>query len=119
MRARLKELHSPDVQNLEEWLPAGEAFGFLLQAMIGPSDGEGMESFDLTVCSPHWLTKQMENVDIRSCEHTVLIPRYNYLLLRNYLDRRIAACEADNWPELATKLGQIGRWEFEDYQSRP
>ena len=33
-------------------MPNDEAvFGFLLQAMIGPSDGKGAESFDILVCS--------------------------------------------------------------------
>jgi hypothetical protein len=47
VRATLKGLHSPDIEDLERWVPNGEPFGFLLQAMIGPSDGSGAESFTL------------------------------------------------------------------------
>jgi hypothetical protein len=116
MRAQLKELHSPDVPNLEDWMPDDGAFRFLVQAMIGPLDGEGMESFDLCVCSPLWLVGEMAGKGIRSCEHMVLMPFYDYRLLRNFLEKRIAACEANNWPELAAKVGRIGHWEFDNYK---
>ena len=49
MRAKLKGLHSPDIDNLENWSSGKKPFGFLLQAMIGPGDGPGEESFNLTV----------------------------------------------------------------------
>ena len=119
MRACLKELHSPDIQNLEDWHQDGDAFGFLLQAMIGPADGDGMESFDLLVCSPLWLSGQMADTGIRSGEHMVLMPRYDYRILRCYLEPRIAAYEADTWADLATKLGRIGCWEFAEYRALP
>ena len=44
MRAMLKRLHSPDIYNLDVWSPGDERFGFLLQAMIGPSDSSDEES---------------------------------------------------------------------------
>ena len=56
MQAVLKGLHSPDIADVEHCLPYEEDnFGFLLQAMVGPMDGEGEESFDIIVCTPKWL----------------------------------------------------------------
>src|SRR3954451_10244314 len=51
MHARLKRLHSPDVRDLQTWSPVSDPFGFLLEAMINPSDGPGVESFTLAVCT--------------------------------------------------------------------
>ena len=116
MHARLKSLHSPDVLDLPGWSPEDEAvFGFLLQAMIGPTDGDGAESFNILVCSPGWLAREMSDTGIRSGEHTLLMSRYDHHLLLRYLERRVQMCEAPTWRELARQLGGIGLWEFDGY----
>ena len=53
MRAALKYLiFDPEPTTL----PAEPAsFSFWLRLIVGPKDGPGEESFDLTVCSPEWL----------------------------------------------------------------
>jgi hypothetical protein len=120
MRARLKSLHSPDVANLQDWSPEDEAvFGFALQAMIGPEDGDGAEAFDILVCSPGWLSNEMTDTGVRSGEHTLFLTRYDYHLLHRYIERRAGACEAATWPELTRQLGRMGHWEFDAYQPRP
>ena len=40
MRAELKRMHSPDVDNLASYHPQG-SFGILVQLMIGPEDTPG------------------------------------------------------------------------------
>ena len=116
MRARLKDLHSPDVDDLARWMPDDTAvFSFLLQAMIGPSDADGAESFEVVVCSPGWLAQTMLTEEIRSLENMILMSRYDYPLLMRYVLRRVQRCEAPTWQGLAQKLGRFGKWEFEDY----
>ena len=117
VRARLQLLHSPDVSDLATWVPDDETqFGFLLQAMIGPSDGEGAESFDILVCSPRWLERDMSRSGIRSGEHLLLMTRYNHRLLLRYLEQRVNSCEAPTWSELAQQLSRLGAWEFDGYR---
>ena len=116
MRARLKLLHSPDVSDLATWMPDDEAvFGFLLQVMIGPSDEEGAESFDIIVCSPRWLERDISDTGIRSGEHLLIMTRYDHRLLLRYLERRVHSCEAPTWSELAKQLSRFGSWEFDGY----
>lgn len=120
MRARVKSLHSPDVHDLANWIPDDEAvFGFVLQAMVGPSDEEGAESFDILVCSPGWLARDMSDTGIRSGEHLLLMNRYDHRLLLRYLERRVQTCEAPTWQELVQQLGRLGRWEFDGYRPAP
>jgi hypothetical protein len=70
MEAQLKSLHSPDVPNLESWVPEDPAsWVFLLQAMIGPKNAEGEESFDIMVCTPSWLATTLSTDGIRTGEH--------------------------------------------------
>ena len=94
-------------------------FGFLLQAMIGPTDEDSAESFGILVCSPGWLAREMSDTGIRSGEHTLLMSRYDHRLLLRYLERRVQACEAPTWRELARQLGSIGLWEFYCYHPAP
>ena len=42
----------PDVGKLRTYTPPAAAFAVLVQLMVGPSEGEGEQSFDVLVCSP-------------------------------------------------------------------
>ena len=43
MKAVVRRLHSPDVEDLSLFRPAEEAFSLLIQVMAGPADGPGEE----------------------------------------------------------------------------
>jgi hypothetical protein len=65
MLAVLKGLHSTDIADVETYLPnEADNFGFVLRAMVGPMDGEGEESFDITVCTPRWLLEKYGTSDV-------------------------------------------------------
>ena len=120
VRARLKSLHSADVHDLANWMPDDEGvFGFLLRAMVGPSDEEGAESFDILVCSPGWLARNVSDTGIRSGEHPLLMNRYDHRLLLRYLERRVQSCEAPTWQDLAQQLRRLGHWEFDGCRPAP
>jgi hypothetical protein len=117
MRARLKGLSSPDVDDLERWSPDGESFGFLLQALIGPADGPGEESFDFVVCTPDWFAaNQMAGQSIRSGHHTLFVGAYDYRALKAFVERAVHAVEADDWRGIAERLSWLGHWEFANYR---
>jgi len=116
VRGKLKGLHSADVFNLETWSPGDEPFGFQLDAMIGPAESEGEESFGMTVCTPEWFAKkQMSGQTIRSGEHTLFLTKYDYRALWNFIERAAQRSEGEDWSEIAAKLSWLGHWEFADY----
>lgn len=115
-RPVLKDLHSPDI-DLNSYRPAEEdCFGFLLQAFFGPSDGPGEDSFDILVCTPKWLDREMGVDDIISGRHRLIVKRYDIEAIRRFILKYTQHCTGATWHEAAEKLGRLGLWEFEDYR---
>lgn len=112
MKPVLRHLHSPDVQDLQSFVPP-PTFSILVQLIVGPSDGPGEESFDVLLCSPQWLAER-EKPTV-GCHH-LIVPKYDYDVLLAFLDEYLEGCEGRNWDEVAAKVGRLGKWEFEGYQ---
>lgn len=115
MKAKLKRLHSPDIDIQTYWPEDMQNFSFLLQAMIGPDDSDGEESFDIEVCTPEWLRSQYSSEDIIMGRHLLIVFDYDFDRIKSYISRYCDQCQGENWDEISLKLGRIGRWEFEDY----
>jgi hypothetical protein len=120
MRAILKRLHSPDVDDLASYIPEDpEDFVFLLQMMVGPDGAEGEESFDVTVCSPKWMLRTGKSEDVVIGRHKLIMLQCDYQRLTSAINAFLKQCVGDSWPEVAAKVGRLGRWEFEDYVPAP
>lgn len=117
MRPILKRLHSPDVENLEEYCPQDpNNFSFLLQVMVGPEDEEGEESFDIEVCTPEWLKTRCAREGVVIGRHLIVLEKYDYKKICKFLDSYLYGCAGESWGEVAEKISRIGKWEFEDYK---
>lgn len=117
MKAKLKRIHSPDVNNLLAYHPIEpDNFGLLLQLMVGPAEGEGEESFDVMVCTPKWLKENHSLSDVVFGRHYLIVFQYEYDRIYRALAQYVDGIEGDDWIEVASKVGRIGKWEFEDYQ---
>ena len=116
MRAELKCLHCPNIDDLENWSPGDEPFGIFVQAMIGPSDGPGEESFNLTVCTPEWFAAHKMGNGIVMGSRTLFVSRYDYRMIKAYLERAAQRAEGNSWREIAEGLSWLGEWEFENYR---
>ena len=120
MRPVLKRLHSPDILDLSTYQPADpQFFGFLLQALYGPEGEKGEESFDILVCTPSWLARELESASVLSGRHRIFMQEYNFERLRAFLLEYAKQCSGKTWEEAAKKLGRLGKWEFEDYSLPP
>jgi len=116
MHATVRELHSPDIDNLATYEPPEtDKFSFLLQIIVGPSDAPGEEAFDVVVCTPRWLLGSHASNDIVIGRHLLIVFKYDYVRLRDFLTARIAEAEGVTWRDVAQIISRIGRWEFEDY----
>ena len=73
MRASVRYMFSPDVPDLPSYQPEpADEFGFLLQIIAGPDNGEGEESFDVIVCTPRWLEKTHARSDVVIGRHHLI-----------------------------------------------
>jgi hypothetical protein len=113
----LRRLHSPDVIDLEAYSPSDPScFSFLLQAMFGPDDGEGEESFDIIVCTPGWIAGEVARKRIMDGRHHLIVDVFDLQKIQSFLTTYANSCSARTWQEAATKLSRVGKWEFEDYK---
>jgi hypothetical protein len=115
MKAELKTLHSPDVNDLRSFVPAApERFSVFVQAMIGPAGDDSWESFDIVVCSPGSLAQEAESGPVLGL-HRIVMAKFDYDALAGTISTFCEQCEGTTWPEVARRLARLGRWEFEDY----
>jgi hypothetical protein len=116
MHAVIRRLHSPDIDDLEGYQPSEpDRFSFLLQILAGPENGEGEESFDVVVCTPRWILENHSRDDIVLGRHMMIVFRYDYHNLRDFLTKKVAQISGETWNDVAQGLSRVGRWEFEDY----
>jgi hypothetical protein len=116
MKAQLKSLHSPDVDDLRSFLPeVPERFAVLVQAMIGPAGEDSAESFDIVVCSPAAIREEAEKGPVIGL-HRIVMARFGYDDLVRTIREFCQRCEGATWQDVARRVGRLGRWEFEDYR---
>src|SRR5665647_1619695 len=111
MRAALKGFHlEPDPSTLPD---DPSRFVLLAQLLVGPADGPGEESFDVTICTPEWLaTACREAGGIYNPRHHLIVEldSFDQRALRTWLEARVQQVEADDWAGLAYRLGHLGHW---------
>jgi hypothetical protein len=115
MRGAIRHIiYDPDPRSLPS---SPMDFFFNVRLLVGPVDEPGEESFDLTVCSPEWLGRRSHSEGIVSGLHHLIISLddFDERILRQWLEGRVAAIEEPTWAEYATKLGLVGRSEFDGY----
>lgn len=118
MKAEIKALHSPDLDDLAKGRPGDpENFGILVQAFLGPEGEDGEESFDFMVCTPAWLSDELAAQGHIWGRHHLIVPGYDYEAIKASIQELCDSTEAKTWPEVAALLARFGQWEFEDYQS--
>ena len=115
IKPTLKRLHSPDVFDLKKpLLDEGNPFCVLVQAMFGPENADGEESFDVMVCNQKWVEQKTAEGYFSSRYHLV-VTHFDITEIEAYLESSAKECVGESWDEVAKKLGKIGKWEFEDY----
>ncbi|WP_099073741.1 immunity 8 family protein [Proteus alimentorum] len=115
MKAILKGL-SNDFYDVDSYYPDDDkCFSLSLLLSIGSEDSNGADNFDLFVCSPEWISKNVW--EPRIFRHTLITRAYNINEIKKIIESHIAKCDGNSWLEVAEKLSRYFAWEYEDYQS--
>lgn len=128
VKAELKSLFAPFVPGkLEEWSPEDpDKFGFNLQIFVGSTGDAASDSFDVTVCTPSWLSENWDwgiheddRSDLRLGRDLILMKRWDFQQLEAAI-RKVCDVEANTWGDVANRIGRTLPWEYEyrydDYQ---
>lgn len=118
MHATLRSLvFDPDPSSL----PADAAeFSTNARLTVGPADGPGEETFDVTVCTPEWLARACRGIGgIYDARHHVIVTleQFDRRALHDWFQARVQRVEGDDWGQVGERLGRLGYWEFEDYRA--
>jgi len=118
VRAALRRLHSPDADPLAEFAPDDpESFSILVQALVGPDEGEGEESFDFTITTASWLAGQpAPEKGFEFVQGVLILPCWDYETVVRAISDLCRKTEGETWAEVATSLSRYGHWEFADYR---
>ena|ERR1022692_1368085 len=116
MRAVVRSFSSPDVDLSTYRSTTPNDDGFLLSMYVGPEEGPGEESFDLTVCTPVWLQRRVRESGPLIGRHYLFVEPLDVEVVTSFLVVQVRQLEAGTWTELAEKLARIAHWEFEDYR---
>jgi Immunity protein 8 len=118
VRAALRRLHAPDADPLAEFAPDDpESFSIHVQALVGPEDGEGEESFGFTITTAPRLAEQpAPEKGFAFLQGVVLLSRWDYDTVVRAISNLCRNTEGETWEEVATSLSRFGHWEFADYR---
>ncbi|MDR2566453.1 MAG: immunity 8 family protein [Bifidobacteriaceae bacterium] len=115
MRAQLRSVLSADV-DIDDYVPSDpEDDAVWLQFLVGPRGSIGEESFQVLVCTPLWLRREVMRHGPQIGLHHLIVEPLDLLAAIRFIQERIERLDAPDWPELGEKIGRIGQWEFEDY----
>lgn len=90
--------------------------GEWIRVMAGPAGEAGEESFDLLVCTPAWLAREVAKNGPQVGRHYLIVESWDAARVRSIVTHLFERETAENWPRLGEKLARLGHWEFEDYR---
>jgi hypothetical protein len=120
MQVGIVDISSVDGEPLEDLVVADQVDASVwVRVLAGPSGGPGYESFDVNVCTPRWLEREIERTGPFVGRHLLIVNRWDAPIVRARLTGLFQTASGENWAELAEKLARIGAWEIEDYRPYP
>ena len=111
----LKEIFSSDVDFNSYWPENTRCFSLWLQLAIGSKESDGADNFQLHVCTPEWIEKQIKERNGMFPINTLIVGEYDPMQIETLIRDYCASCIGETWEDVAKQLAKIARWEFENY----
>lgn len=113
MRAEVVDFEWPDLERGDQ--DSGDICMTLLVFIARPIGEQGGETFQVTVCTPEGLTVLLARDDAVIGRHYLFVATLDTERVEALIRDRLRRLDCDSWSALASKIGRIGHWEFEDY----
>jgi hypothetical protein len=94
IRAKLKSIEIADVPNLDpaKFVPDDfEDFSCTFTLRIGTANEDGEDLFNLTVCSPKWLARAVQQDGFIWGRHDLIVPEYNLMAITAILTKFVGS----------------------------
>lgn len=89
-------------------------FEIVLEVFVGIEGGsEGLERFDVTVCTPKWIFENINENDHIIGHGMLIVPKYSYARIVEYIESYIKMCAGNNIADVMRRVGLLGEWESE------
>jgi Immunity protein 8 len=116
MRAELRGIDI-DGSSLGSFTPPDATdFQIAVTAHIGAAGEEGVDLFQLTVCSRTALAAQPLPKGFAFQRHSLVVEAWDPRLVERALSDLCLRTEGQDWPDVAQRLARFLYWEFEDYR---
>jgi hypothetical protein len=103
--------------DLLNYVPVNEDFCLSLDLLIGPADEDGMELFCLSVCSPRFVERFVEQERIAILRGYMVVDGFQLEAIRARIVKLLSGISGETWSDVAAKLSRYFRWEYEEYPS--
>jgi hypothetical protein len=113
-RLAIKSLSSPDVE-IDAWQPdPDQGVYVLLQVEIAEAGDNRADVFSIMVATLEGL-RQHGRGEVISDRATLILSRFSWPAVRQWLDATLARCGGRDWNESVLRLQRYFRWEYEDF----
>jgi hypothetical protein len=112
---RLKGLTSSDLDR--DQLPASpDDCDVVVDAEIGPSEGDRADRFAFQVVTP---TRLLRSGEVRWGRGLLIVDVFSWSAVERAIEKLLMHAARPTWDEVAAELGKELHWEFENYSEAP
>lgn len=90
-----------------------EVFVEIVQVDIGPKTSKNSDTFSIRVATPKALLFMEDKNGVIAQRPLLVVKRFEYQLLWEWLEQTVQSCEAETWLECVENLKRYFDWEFE------
>lgn len=89
-------------------------FEIILEVFVGIEDGgEGVERFDVTVCTHKWISENINEQKYLFAHGMLIIPECSYAFIVECIESYVRKCRGNNIADVMRRVGLLGEWESE------
>jgi len=104
--------------NLRTWEPEDpEAVTEVIYFDVGTDTAKSADTFNLRIATPKGLEQLDSSDGIVAIRPLLVIKRYDFDVVWNWLQKKVAECSAKTWEESVQNLRYYFGWEYDNFNA--